>query len=391
MNRNELVLFGLGGAGNRLVDCISQVDERFIPFYINTSLSDIQSLETYDDVDINYFSLSSQGNGTGRSREKGKRLAGKNGYNILDIIQRFPQKNITLFSSFGGGSGSSILSVILSAIDDIKKDSGEETFDKVVNIVGILPKLNSVDLILKNTIQSWNEIMSYNCVSNMIIIDNNSIINGNYLEDDEINERFAESFNSIFDIPTVNGRNFDTGNLSRLLNSKGCTYFYELPSGCESAVDALALAEEKTILGKMYKSKEIIIKENGLERVQCGYIGASFNDDKYDINEILYLYKPIEDKFNGYNEDKNILLISGVLPPLNCIKKIQKELEDREKGNNTTVSDFSKFIIDDSKFTKNNESNKQDIYQNSEINLDNKTKKKTLKKNLFDSFKKSRH
>ena len=384
MNRNDLILFGLGGAGNKLLDDIVNTDPRFIPFFINASLSDIQTLNNYDDVDVNYFSLSSQNNGTGRSREIGKRLASKNGYNILDIIQRYPQKTITFISSFGGGSGSSILSIVLKAISKLKKDGD---FDKIINVIGILPRLNSVDLILENTVDCWNEVMSYDCVNNMIIVDNNNIIDGEYLDETIINQSFAESFNAIFDIPNINGTNFDSGNLSRIINSKGCTYFYNLPNECDTTIEALEQAEKKSILGKMYKSKEIIVTDNGLERIQCGYVGASFNNDKYSIDEVLYLYKPTEDIFSGYNEDSNILLISGALPPLNSIKLIQKELYERKKNKSSNTNDFSKFIVDTDKKPHQN-LNQNNTHSNSQNKVKDKGKimKKTLKKNLFDTF-----
>ena len=43
MNRNELIFCGLGGGGSRLVDTIMTTDPRFAGYFINTSMTDIES------------------------------------------------------------------------------------------------------------------------------------------------------------------------------------------------------------------------------------------------------------------------------------------------------------------------------------------------------------
>jgi hypothetical protein len=140
----------------------------------------------------------------------------------------------------------------------------------------------------------------------------------------------------------------------------------------------------------MYNSKEIIVNDNGLSRVQCKYIGTSFNNEKYLHEEILHIYKYTEDNFSGYNEEDNIILISGVLPPLNAIKQIQKELDDRNKERPQSIDDFSKFTIKGNNHNKFQNSNdiKNTSQVSSEKTKDNKNNgkkmKKTLKKNLYD-------
>lgn len=380
MNRDSFVLIGCGGGGSKLIDAIVNQDPRFLPFFINSSMTDIESLDNYDDIDKNYLCISNQ-NGAGRDRLIGKRFASKKGWSMIDVIKRFDQKVIYLTTSFGGGSGSSITSVLLKAIKTMKED-GE--FDKTVNLIGILPSLNSSDEVLRNTIDTWKEIMSYNCVDNMMFIDNNNTINGSLLSEDEINENFAQLFDSIFEIPNSNGRNFDNGNLGRILTSKGCMYVYDLPSGCTSVEQALKQADNTSILAKMFKIKDVMMIDDGKEKMRCGFIGTSFNDENYNHEEILEKYKNLEEDFHGYNEENNLVLLSGCLPPFYSIQIIEAELDDRAREKaKLKEMDFSKFVVD---------------YDNKDIAVDSQQKatpktqsqpksknmKKVMKKNLFD-------
>lgn len=383
MNREELLLVGLGGAGNKVVDTIVDTDMRFPAYFINSAKTDIESLNNYDNIDKNYFCISNQ-NGTGRDRNLGKAFAQKKGMNMLDILLRHDEKTLFFVTSLGGGSGSSIISVLLNGISRIKEDPDMD-FDKTINLICILPSLDSPDVVLQNAIDTWNEIMSYNCVNSMMFIDNNTMSNGNLLDEDSINQIFAEEFTALFDIPSTNGRNFDNGNLRKLINSKGCIYIYDLPSGCESIQEALSVAERNSVVSRMYKSDQILDKTNGLERIQCSCLGTSFNDESYSHDELNISYKA-NDNFDGFNEEHNLLLLSGAMPPKTAIDLIEKELTNRENTINVNM-DFNKFKV--SNTTKNNVQNKKganNLFKNPKTNDKDKMMKKALKrkKNLFD-------
>lgn len=383
MNRDGFALIGCGGGGSKLVDSIVDVDPRYTSFFINTSMTDIQSLDNYDDIDKNYLCISNQ-NGMGRDRSLGKKVASKKGWTILESIKRFDQDVIYLVTSLGGGSGSSIVSVLLKAIQQLKED---EEFDKTVNIIGILPSLNSSDEVLKNTIDTWKEIMSYNCVNNMMFIDNNNTIDGQLLSEDEINERFSQLFDSIFEIPNSNGRNFDNGNLGRILNSKGCMYVYDLPSECTTVEQALKQADNNSVLAKMFKIKDVMMIDDGKEKMRCGFIGTSFNDKNYNYEDVLDKYKNLEEHFHGYNEENNLVLISGCLPPFYSIQVIEAELDDRAREKaKLKEMDFSKFVVDyDNKgIAVDTQEKPKAPTQKTQSQPKSKNMKKVMKKNLFD-------
>jgi len=386
MNRTDFTLLALGGGAGKLVDTLASIDSRYISHFINTSKTDIESLDNYDDIAVNYTCISNR-NGMGRSRLLGKKIASKRGMNLLEVINSFNTNVIYVVATFGGGSGSSIASVLLAGIQQLKK---ENEFDKTINLIGILPSIDSSSEVLSNAVDTWNEIMSYDCINNMIFIDNNNTFNGEYLPEQEINDKFAEMFDSMFDIPDVNGRNFDNGNLGRILNSQGCMYIYDLPNGCNNANLALKRADANSVLAKMYESKESTeVDTNGNKKIKCGFIGTSFNNENYTHKDILDKYKSSKEDFTGYNEDSNLVLISGCLPPLVSIQVIQAELKDREKEEvKNSKTDFSSFIVENES-VKESMSEVKDISERKPISTPQvraKTKKKAMKKNIFDMF-----
>ena len=88
-------------------------------------------------------------------------------------------------------------------------------------------------------------------------------------------------------------------------------------------------------------------------------------------------FLPSKEVYIGENEyEKNILLISGCLPPFEKIQLINKELENINKNNINNGIDFSQFVIPstvkEEKFKEFNPNHNED-----------KPKKRKLKKNLF--------
>lgn len=385
LNRNDCAFIGYGHGGSKLVDNMMTVDGRYIGYFINTSIHDIQALDNYDEITKNYYHIP-QADGAGRDRNVGKRYAKKNGWNIIDILKRFDQKVLYFSFSLGGGSGSSLVSAVLKVIDMLKVDPDED-FDKIINIIGILPRLDSSTQILQNTVDTWNEIMQYNCITNMYFIDNNNTFDGMYLEEEDINEYFVRLFDALYEIPTASKEVFDGSDLGKLLTSKGCSYIYELPEGYKNANKALEYAYNHSVLAKMYKTDDNIIEdeEDGTKKIKCEFLGTSFSEEQYKHEDVLKSYKPIVDDFKGENEERNLVLISGCLPPFYSIQVIMAELEDRKRTQieSKPLDNFGKFTID----TGSVESKSIETVSkpsSSSKKSKNQNMKKTMKKNFFD-------
>lgn len=383
MNRSDILITSLGGGGNKLADTMMNKDTRYQGLFINTSITDLQSLDNCDANIKNYICISTQ-NGVGRDREVGKSYAENYAMTIIERIMNYVQQDVVYFvSSLGGGSGSAILSVLLEKLEALKE---EGSFDKIINLICIIPDLKSSDVILQNSLNTWSEVLKkYRCINSMIFIDNNVKIDGiTDVEEKEmaINERFANLFDSIFDIPDNNGRRFDTGNLGNILKDRGCLYMYELPSGCNDMTEAFRYGEKNSVLAKVFKNdKNTFVDENGKSMLKCGYVGVSLADENYDKSMIEDNYMFRNEFYSGNNDEKNLVLVSGCLPPSDTMQVIKLELDERAKDN--LLDDSSMFFTD---FTSsmNKTTNNSTINTNdSKPASTNKTLKKVMKKSLF--------
>ena len=366
MDRSDTLLVGLGGAGGRLANEITNTDSRFISVFINTSRTDIESLNNYD-KDLGNGLCLGNSNGVGRNRQLAKKYAEHYGNSIVDLLQKYQQKNIFIITSFGGGSGSSLASELLNTIDDIGK---EELFEgRTINLIGIFPDLRSSDNILENCLNTWNEVIGCKCLNSKIFIDNNTKLFQSVGDEKElsINEKFATLFDSIFDIPVDNGINFDNMNLGNILTDKGTLYFYELDEDCTSIEVAYSKALKNSVMPSIYFPQD---------KNDCGHLGFSFISENYNQNYILSKFSPRKEIYRGINTEKNLLLISGLKPPMDTVGLINFELEEREKNRQKEEIDASQFLIN---------SKAIDVEPNmivSEQKTTSKPKKK-LKQNLF--------
>lgn len=384
MNRSDILLTSLGGGGNKLADTIMNKDTRYQGLFINTSITDLQSLDNCDADIKNYICISTR-NGVGRDRAIGKSYAENYAMTIIERIMNYVQQDVVyLISSLGGGSGSSILSVLLEKLEELKKDG---SFDKTINIICIIPDLKSSTVILDNSLNTWSEVLRRNsCINSMIFIDNSVGIEGiTDVEEKEIaiNERFADLFDSIFDIPDNNGRKFDTGNLGNILKDKGCLYIYELPSGCNNMTEAFRHGEKNSVLAKVFRNdKNTYVNENGRSMLKCGYVGVSLADENYDKTMIEDNYMVRKELYSGTNEEKNLVLISGCLPPSDTMQIIKLELDERAKDNQLDDSGmfFTDFINNVEPETTNGSSTTE---KNTTSTSTNKKLKKVMKKSLF--------
>lgn len=385
MDRSDLLLVSLGGGGNRLADAIMNVDQRFHGLFINTSITDIESLDNYNPTTKNFLCISQQ-NGVGRNREVGKSYAEQYSMSIAEKIMKYQQDTIYLISSLGGGSGSSILTTTLKLLQGLKN---EDAFDKTINLICIIPDIKSPSIILENALETWDEIFQFKkLINSMIFIDNSAEVTNSPVANDKellINQRFAQLFDSIFDIPDYNGVNFDNGNLGNILKDKGCLYIYDLPSGSNSIEIAMRKAEQNSILAKNYKNNSNTIKVNENEVVKVGYIGISLNDETYDEYSLLENYSVRKEPYIGLNEENNLVLISGCTPPNYTMEVIELELDDRKKEEENDDNE----VIYHKSFSKNKNNSVKDSpkkttsNERNDMSSSNKKLKKVMKKNIF--------
>lgn len=397
MDRSDILLVSLGGGGNRLVDTILKADQRFQGLFVNTSMTDIESLDNYNPLTKNFLCISQQ-NGVGRNRDIGKSYAEQYKASIAEKIMKYQQETIYLVSTLGGGSGSSILSTTLGVLRDIKN---EGALDKIINLICVIPDSKSPSIILQNALETWDEVLAYQDVFNsMIFINNECKSHDDELTQDEkeveINIRFAKMFDAIFDIPEYNGVNFDNGNLGNILNDKGCLYIYDLADNSSNISFAMREAERNSVLASVYRTQEntvIVDPSKNLKAMKCGYLGISLSNENYNAQEILENYYVRKEPYIGLNQDKNLVLVSGCLPPSSAMEVLYLELKERRNAEKEEVE-----VIPYKSFSVNKNNNSQDTFRNKDANVvqndfgksskndaleQNKKLKKVLKKSLF--------
>lgn len=340
MNRSDVLLVSLGGAGGRLTDTIASVDNRFQTFYINTSITDLESLEFYNPITKNFYCMGSV-NGVGRNRVLGKEIAKQNASILLDVLERHHQSVIYFVVSLSGGSGSSTLSVLLQALQ-------MSPIDKIINLICILPDKTSDDVLLRNAIETWNEIIDSPCYNSIIFIDNSCpAILGLSPNDRElrINQQFAEQFDALFDIPEVNGIQFDTGNLTNVLTERGCFYFYDLGEflTIEAALEHMG---QNSVLAPMTVAEEdYSILADGSRAIKCKRLSLSFSNEAYNKNVIYKAFASEKEVYVGTNTDSNLLLLSGCRPPQGTINNLLAELRCREQQQRSNTFSFGSMTI----------------------------------------------
>ena len=140
--------------------------------------------------------------------------------------------------------------------------------------------------------------------------------------------------------------------------------------------------DNNSCLAPIYTDRNFNIEiqaDNSLA-IKCGYVGVSFDSEDYNKSYIYKSFKNDKDKetYVGENADEhNILILSGMLPPLDTMTMLEHELRDRNRiTNNTSNMDFSKFTIGDNNNVENNTVN-----ENSKTHT--KKKKRKLPKHLF--------
>lgn len=196
---SRFIAIGCGGAGNIILNSLSQEttllsDPASQSFYYNTTSADLltsfQGKKLILDV-----------GGTGRNKKVGDNITIQYISGILDNIDIFYRKNakllktdeimdILLITSFGGGTGSSVIPVIVDFLKEIKSDNVK------INLLGIFSSSKEGVSTLPNCVKTFNEL--YNDYVLTDKIDNFIVFDNEKFEDDYSIDTFDyNSINSI--------------------------------------------------------------------------------------------------------------------------------------------------------------------------------------------------
>jgi len=205
---NKIIAIGCGGAGNILLNALATEtnvlsDVESSSLYYNTTSADLLSSFIGKKLILN-------GDGTGRNKKVGSEIAKQNIVGILDHVDTFYKKNtkllrkddtmdILVISSFGGGSGSSVVPVIIDFLKEIKGENVR------VSLIGIFSSSKEGVSTIPNCVKTFNEL--YNDfvltekLDNFIVFDNEKFEIDYELETfdyDGINSVIVQNIESIF-------------------------------------------------------------------------------------------------------------------------------------------------------------------------------------------------
>lgn len=347
--QKDILWVGVGEAGGRVVKEILDRDNKYVGLFINTSSSDLEKLGEVENV----FHIPGS-KGSGRDRQKSKEFAKKHFESIIESIVSFSSQNvINLVFSTSGGSGSGLAPTIAKMLLSMIRNAG---LDKIVNMIVVLPSLNESKIALSNTIACWNEIMSISkMVNNMMFIDNNC---GKPLN--EINEEFADLFDTVMNIPAEIDdelTQIDESDLGNVLFAKGCTCLYR--------IDVDFKGNKEDVLNSVYENSPFA----KLDNFRSTHLCMSFNNFDYDI--VMNKFKPKDEYFKGYNSEDNIMVVSGLRPPKETIDLILTEIQYRDNENEFEENEEEiDYIVDSGK-----------VEQKQTVNTKSKPKETLTKKN----------
>ena len=287
MKATEILMLGIGQAGNNIVDEIAKQNRRIRAICINSSKHDMEPLTHVKEKVV----LPAAG-GAGRDRETAKKYLKDEIFLITDVIEEYSSlKYVHIAFSLGGGTGSGITPLLLQVLS--KTYQGRK-----FNLIGVLPHVDEGRKAQENAIACWKELMA-------IKESKNSNIGAFYLLDNNkrpykntINREFATLFNKFLDITKAHTDGvIDATELTKLANTEGLCAIYDM----NKYIDSLDVSLDD------YMKDSIFV--TGSTSVACLGISTPKGFDKKPIINHIAAYK---DTFEGVSEDNPLMVLSGV-------------------------------------------------------------------------------
>ncbi len=306
----ETVFIGIGQGGSNIVRELEK--EGFNAFYINSSLEDLDTIET--NIKNKYHIDGMKG--MAKNRQYAIEVITQD--DTIDkicrkIYERYANATIYYFIyTLSGGTGGTMGGILAEAFSELYGEEG-----KVANVVTVIPKSNEDLGMQGNAIQSLEQLKeAYNdgkgLITNIQLLDNNSRENKM-----DINRDFAITMSRLlnYDHITADG-NLDENELEVLLTTPGFMTILEFAN--EDFGNGLSDAVNKSIYVEPLKNPK--------------YDGMILNKKhKKDINielvRDLFGY-PTFTHDSVWDEETNILISSGTSFNNKVITELKKSYKD---------------------------------------------------------------
>lgn len=309
MEKDKILLVGLGQCGNTLVNEMINKNKRYAGIFINSSLGDLAKLNNANNNNTFIFNGT---DGAGRNRKLAQSFIQDDIMRLSTFLLKFNQfKTFVLFSSLDGGSGSGSLPLIIKTLKlKLFKNS-------IINVIGVIPKTTEDTLKLENTLQCCVELEQVLPHMNSIRFINNDTR-------DTYSEINSEALTEIDMCYSVLGKHQeDSIDLQDSYNVNSCSGYSVsliLPDRYNSIEEAMKVAKENSVFALP-------------DTLDCVYGAVNVKEGVYrreDVKKSIHADKTV---YSTYNDGKmNLLVFGGCDMPTEAIEYIKMELEHRKRN-----------------------------------------------------------
>lgn len=319
MDKKRILLIGAGQCGNKLINLLLNKDKRYTGLFSNANLKDMEYLNNFD-LTRNVFYIPNA-SGTGKSRQLAEKYITEEVQKLVDMILKFAmQDTFVIFTSADGGWGSGSLKRSVIAI---KKTCP----NKSINVVAVFPSLSEGEIAFRNTLEFWNDLIylrNKDFIDSIQIIDNNK--ESTY---DEINEKAIEELDYTLGF---SGDTIDETDSKRINTAKGYKTILKLDDKYKNIDVAIDKAIKNSVFAQPFS-------------YNCSYLGVSVKEKSFNANDFKSKFDSLEAPYCGYNEEENIVLLSGLAMPKESIELIQMALKDIENKKKDRVNIDDEMLI----------------------------------------------
>jgi hypothetical protein len=332
MEKSKILAIGCGGCGGRQLDVLMDYDSRYTGIFMNTNLSEMETLNHFDRERRCFYISNSDG--TGKNRELAERYIKEEAPKFAEMIKKFVgQPYILMLTSANGGTGSKSV-IMLSKL--VKKLCPE----KSINLVITFPSLNENDIDFENAIDFWNELIeikSKGIIDSIQFIDNNKSTN-----EEDINIRAMKELDDGFNI--IGGK-LDSSDATRIHTSKGYKVVLKLDKNTENLEESISKAKISSVFFVPHNLEcDVAIGNINIENITVKSVKREI--DIYDFS-----------KFNEYEKGDSVIALGGCqIPkePVELAKEALKEIKNKKRSR----------VIDDDLIVRKKIEDKEEVTTN---------------------------
>lgn len=344
----ESYFIGLGGTGNNLLNVLSKESNLIEKaenqcYYVNFSKTDLSSKFKGTQLLLN----STNGEGTGKSLEKGNEIVKKNIKELTDFCEKIykdnfrndlSEKRLFIISSLGGGTGSSLIPIFIDYFSEFENIK--------ITLIPVISSRSEGVTTLPNALRNfegvYNDYVLTNKVTSCFMFDNEKFENNDNTYDfNHINSSMVKTIDNIFDNSFAEKSSegyqaLDLNEKKRVLYfGRGLSDFIQvdLKFGDKLELNSSSILNEK-FDRKKTKAVAILIEVRAKEE-------ELKNDNRVELNSVIKsIKKAIPDAFFvfGYTFNNKILQkgtdyrVTMILNGLEFPKSIERDIKIASKA-----------------------------------------------------------